>query len=189
MNLPTKITVCRLALAGVFLAAMSLPWQYPATTALAIFAVATATDWLDGYLARQYNMVSDLGKLLDPLADKILISAALVSLVEREIAPMWMAVLIISREFLITGLRQLAAKRQVVMAAERAGKHKTMTQMTAIITSLVYLALRENGLGQTKFARIVGMSLEPLYWLAIILTVGSGFLYFYKNQHLFENES
>src|SRR3984957_12127703 len=125
LNLPNQLTVLRLGMCGLLLISMSFPWPYAATAALLIFALASLTDLLDGAIARSRNLVTDLGKLLDPLADKVLITAALVSLVERHEAPMWMVVIIMTREFLIMGLRQIAALKQKVMAAERVGKHKT----------------------------------------------------------------
>lgn len=165
---------------------MSIPWPYAATTALVIFIAASLTDMLDGMIARKYGLITDLGKLLDPLADKILISAAFISLIEVKIAPMWMVVVIIAREFLITGLRVVAAGKHLILAAERAGKHKTVTQIVAIIVSLSYLTLNEFHVGDSFFAFVLKLSLPVLYWLALLITVISGALYFYKNRSLFD---
>ncbi len=148
-NLPNQLTVLRLGMCGLLLISLSFSWPYAATTAFFIFTLASLTDWLDGAIARAYNLVTDLGKLLDPLADKILIIGALVALVERHVAPMWMVVLIIAREFLITGLRIIAAHKQKILAAERIGKHKTISQIVAILVSLAYLSLGEFGLQNT----------------------------------------
>ena len=135
--MPNQLTVLRLGMCGLLLISLSFSWPYAAFTALIIFSAASITDWLDGAIARGYNLVTDLGKLLDPLADKVLIVGALVALVEeRHIAPMWMVVLIIAREFLITGLRTIAAHKQKILAAERIGKHKTISQIVAILISL-----------------------------------------------------
>jgi len=185
MNLPNQLSLARLVLCALMVAAMSFHWTFAATTALALFAVASLTDWLDGYIARKYNLITDLGKLLDPLADKIMVSAAFIVLIERDIAPMWMVVVIIAREFLITGLRMVAASKQYVLAAEKAGKHKTVTQILAILASFGYLSLGEFGLTDTTFHEVLGYSLMPLYWLALAITVISGCLYFYKNRGLF----
>src|SRR5271156_6821280 len=119
LNLPNQLTVLRLGMCGLLIISLSFDWPYAATTALLIFALASLTDWLDGAIARARNLVTDLGKLLDPLADKVLIVGALVALVERHVAPMWMVVIIVAREFLISGLRQLAARKQKILAAER----------------------------------------------------------------------
>jgi len=184
MNLPNQLTIGRLFLSVLFVVVMSLSWPYAATTALVIFLLASFTDWIDGELARQYNQITDFGKLMDPLADKVLVSAALISLVERHIAPMWMVVMIIAREFLITGLRIMAAQRQVILAAERVGKHKTVTQIVVILVSLVFLCLQELGQGHGKPAEILQLLLMPFYWLTLLITVFSGAIYFYINRGL-----
>jgi CDP-diacylglycerol--glycerol-3-phosphate 3-phosphatidyltransferase len=122
-----------------------------------------------------------LGKLLDPLADKILVTGALVALVERGLAPMWMVVVIIAREFLITGLRTIAAAKNKILAAERMGKHKTISQMVVILVCLAYLSLGEFGLGNSFPARLFHTAMLPFFWIALIITVYSGVKYFVKN--------
>ncbi|MEM1059693.1 MAG: CDP-diacylglycerol--glycerol-3-phosphate 3-phosphatidyltransferase [Verrucomicrobiota bacterium] len=186
MNLPNQLSLARLGLCALLVAAMSFDWPYAATAALALFALASLTDWLDGYIARKHNLVTDLGKLLDPLADKIMVSAAFIVLIERGVAPMWMVVVIIAREFLITGLRMVAANKQYVLAAERAGKHKTVTQILAILASFAYLSLREFGFAETGAGQLLGGLLLPLYWVALVITVWSGAQYFAKNRGLFQ---
>jgi CDP-diacylglycerol--glycerol-3-phosphate 3-phosphatidyltransferase len=181
LNLPNQLTVLRLGMCGLFLISMSFTWPYAATTAFFIFTLASLTDWLDGAIARSRNLVTDLGKLLDPLADKVLIIGALVALVERHVAPMWMVVLIIAREFLITGLRIIAAHKQKILAAERVGKHKTISQIVAILVSLACLSLGEFGLQNTFPALFLDAAQKPLYWFALIITVFSGAIYFWKN--------
>ncbi len=181
LNLPNQLSVLRLGLCGLLLISLSMTWPYSAFGALIIFVIASLTDWLDGEIARRYHLITDLGKLLDPLADKILIAGTLVGLVARGIAPMWMVVLIIAREFLITGLRTIAAHKQVILAAEKVGKHKTISQIVAIIVSLAYLSLGEFGLGQSALARFLGASQIYFYWIALIITVLSGAFYFWKN--------
>ena len=181
LNLPNQLTVLRLGMCGLLLISMSFPWPYAATTAFIIFTLASITDWVDGAMARAYNLVTDLGKLLDPLADKILITAALVALVERHVAPMWMVVLIIAREFLITGLRIIAAHKQKILAAERIGKHKTISQIVAILVSLAVLSLGEFGWQESALTHFLS-ALQPwLYWFALIITVWSGVVYFWRN--------
>jgi len=188
LNLPNQLSVLRLGLCGLLLISLSFSWPYAAFGALVIFSIASLTDWLDGAIARRYNLITDLGKLLDPLADKILITGTLVGLVERHVAPMWMVVLIIAREFLITGLRTIAAHKQVILAAEKVGKHKTVSQIVAIIVSLLFLTLGEFGLGDSGLARFLGAAQMPLYWFALIITVVSGAIYFRKNSAML-NES
>jgi CDP-diacylglycerol--glycerol-3-phosphate 3-phosphatidyltransferase len=185
LNLPNQLTFARIGLCVLFVISMSWDWPWAATSALAIFGLASLTDWADGWIARRYHLVTDLGKLLDPLADKILISAAFISLVERGLAPTWMVVVIIAREFLITGLRLVAANKQLVLAAEKVGKHKTVTQIIAILASLLWLSLRELGLGEHWGTHLLENAILPLYWLALLITVISGIMYFYKNRFLF----
>jgi CDP-diacylglycerol---glycerol-3-phosphate 3-phosphatidyltransferase len=186
MNLPNQLTMARLVLCGFFVLSMSIPWPYAATTAFLIFSLASITDWLDGMIARRYNLITDLGKLLDPLADKILISTAFISLIELKLAPMWMVVAIIAREFLITGLRIIAANKHLILAAERAGKHKTVSQIITVLTSLGYLTLGEFGLHDSQVAVALKAALPPLIWITLVITVVSGGLYFYKNRFLFD---
>lgn len=181
LNLPNQLTVLRLGMCGLFLISMSFDWAYAATTAFIIFSVASLTDWLDGAIARSYNLVTDLGKLLDPLADKVLVIGALVALVQRGVAPMWMVVIIVAREFLISGLRQIAAHKQKILAAERIGKHKTISQIVAVLVSLAYLSLSEFGAQNTPVAVFLRESQIWFYWLALIITVLSGAIYFWKN--------
>jgi len=181
LNLPNQLTVLRLGMCGLLLISLSFTWAYAATTALVIFALASLTDWLDGSIARARNLVTDLGKLLDPLADKILVIGALVALQSRQVVPMWMVVVIIAREFLISGLRQIAASKQKILAAERIGKHKTISQIVAILVSLAYLSLGEFGFQNTLLARFLGGAQMPLYWFALIITIYSGAVYFWKN--------
>jgi len=188
LNLPNQLTVLRLGMCGLLLISLSFSWPYAASTALLIFSAASITDWLDGAIARRCNLVTDLGKLLDPLADKVLIVGTLVALVERHIAPMWMVVLIIAREFLITGLRTIAAHKQKILAAERIGKHKTISQIVAILVSLSWLSLNELGLANNWLGRFLDVAQKPLYWFALIITVLSGAIYFWKNAAML-NES
>ena len=188
LNLPNQLTVVRLGMCGFLLISLSFDWAYAATTALLIFALASLTDWLDGAIARARNLVTDLGKLLDPLADKVLILGTLVALVERHVAPMWMVVIIMAREFLITGLRMIAANKQKILAAERVGKHKTISQIVAILISLTYLSLCEFGLQSTFPAHLLSAAQLPFYWLALAITVLSGAIYFWKNASIV-NES
>ncbi len=198
MNLPNKLTVSRFALTGLFLVAIF--WRtryYNDTAALVFFCVAGITDFLDGKIARDRNLITNFGKLMDPLADKILTCSAFIALVERGQGTgwtgvkvhAWMVVIIVARELAITGLRLLAASKNVVLAAEGFGKHKTISQITAIIALLVLEAYGEWG----HWAEVVlkpwvpGFALVALY-LTVILTFSSGALYLWRNRRVYLDE-
>lgn len=185
MTLPNAITLGRIALVVVFTIAVSLtpdiPWGYP--LALIAFCVAAASDWLDGYLARKLHEVTTFGKLIDPLADKIAVAAAIIYLVHASYCPVWVAILIVMREFLITGLRQIAQEHHVIMAADYTGKWKTTFQLAFCIGCLLDLTVKAypNSLGWcTPLTRLLDpqSDLPILYhitlWGSIILTAWSG---------------
>lgn len=148
---------------------------YNQIIAALIFIIAASTDGLDGYIARKRKMVTNLGKLLDPLADKLLVAAVLISLVEMQKCDAWIAVVIISREFAVTGLRQVALLEGTVVAASKWGKWKTATQITAIAAML---------LNNFPFA-FVHFRFDILAtWVAALITVYSGIDYFVKNKNV-----
>lgn len=185
MNLPTWLTVGRLILCVVFTAVLQTEEKWSGTIALSIFIIASLTDWLDGYLARKLRQTSDLGKLLDPLADKILISSAFICFVGAGLAPAWIVVCIISREFLITGLRTLAAAKGVILAAEKMGKHKTISQMLTAIFALIMIMIEDLDLGGTLNMALLNKAvLHPLLYFTLIITIFSGVSYYLKNQKL-----
>lgn len=171
MNLPNRITLIRIVLVPLFLAAVLYRHPLGAWVAAVVFVVAAATDGVDGYLARRTGQVTKLGKFMDPLADKLLISAALIALVELGTLSSWVAILIIGRELAVTGLRAIAAAEGVVIAAARSGKLKTVLQSVAIV--LVILESAVPWLWVHWLAE-VGMA------LAVILTVYSGVEYFWR---------
>src|SRR2546422_8933616 len=137
MNLPNKLTLARFVLTVCFLTAMFWRAPYNDTAALILFCVASLTDYYDGKIARRDKLITNFGTLMDPLADKILTCSAFIAFVGRDTVPAWMAVVIVARELAITGLRLLAASKNVVLAAEGYGKHKTVSQIIAIIALLV----------------------------------------------------
>jgi CDP-diacylglycerol--glycerol-3-phosphate 3-phosphatidyltransferase len=190
VNLPNAITVSRLFLTAVFVAAVGFPGTAGYAIALVTFSVAAATDWLDGYLARKLGLVTPLGKLLDPLADKILVCAAFVYFSAQPVdgyhSPVWVTALIIAREFLVTGLRQIAVEAGQVLAADRLGKWKTTFQLTFCITGLVWLTLVSMGSG--GFLRDLtspdGWLMPLSLWTAVALTLISGANYVWSSRKL-----
>lgn len=144
MTVPNQLTVLRLLLVVVFVVARESGMAWGGTVAAAAFALAVVTDYLDGVLARRLGCETDFGRLMDPLADKVLIAAALVCLVWSHDIPAWAAIVLISRDFLITGLRQLALAQGTVLAADPAGKTKTVSQMVMIGFFLLRDAARES---------------------------------------------
>ncbi|MBE5813368.1 MAG: CDP-diacylglycerol--glycerol-3-phosphate 3-phosphatidyltransferase [Clostridiales bacterium] len=137
MNLPNKITISRILLIPIFMIVLYLPIPYREIIALAIFIIAAATDGIDGHIARSRNLVTNFGKFLDPLADKLLVTAALVALVGMQRIPSWIVTVIIAREFAVTGIRLLAVGEGRVIAASMLGKIKTVTQIIAISLLLI----------------------------------------------------
>lgn len=173
MNLPNLITMARIFLVPFFLYAVLTRLQIGGLIAAAIFVLAAASDGVDGYLARRNKEVTRLGKFLDPLADKLLISAALIALVELGHISTWVAMVIIGREMAVTGLRALAAAEGNVIAAGPWGKAKTVFQIIFIVTIILAGALPE-GLWLQRLADWLAM---PLLWIAMALTIWSGIDY------------
>ena len=192
MNLPNKLTISRFVLTAGFLGALYSALPCRETIALAVFSIASLTDYFDGKIARRDKLITNFGILMDPLADKILICSAFIAFVEFKQMEAWMVVIIVARELAITGLRLLAASKNVVLAAEGYGKHKTISQIVAILAVLVFMSYGQWGeFGQT----VVGFNLfdrpwivwvaEIAKWVAVCLTFISGFLYLWKNRRLY----
>ena len=191
MNWANRLTVARFFLTLLFVVSLSVPWHFAASTALVLFIVAGVTDYFDGEIARRFGLVSDFGRLMDPLVDKIMIAAAFICLVEWKAMPGWVAVAIISREFLITGLRLLAASKGMVLPSERLGKHKTAWQIVTIVFFLALLAVPEIvGTGNLRDdGWWIGLRLyggNALLVCALALTLYSGFGYLWKHRALIE---
>ena len=137
MNLPNKLTCLRMVMIPFFVLFMYLPFGAARYIALIIFIAASLTDTADGYIARKYNLITDFGKFMDPLADKLLVSAAMICLIPTGELPAWVVIIIISREFIISGFRLVAADNGIVIAASPWGKIKTIVQMAMIIVILL----------------------------------------------------
>jgi len=194
MNLPNQLTVSRFALTVVFLWAMFSEFAYNDTLALLFFCLGGVTDFLDGKIARSRQLITNFGKLMDPLADKVMTCSAFVAFVEsthlNPDAPVkvaaWMVIVIVARELAITGLRLLAASKNVVLAAERFGKHKTISQIVCIIALLVLDASLEwpDPL-RNFFAPWTPMFAEIMLWVTVVLTAFSGIVYLWRNRHIY----
>ncbi len=192
MNLPNQLTVSRFVLTGLFLVVMFAAFPGHETVALVLFSAAGITDYLDGRIARQRKLVTNFGILMDPLADKILTCSAFIAFVGRDLMPAWMVVIIVARELAITGLRMLAASKNVVLAAEGYGKHKTISQIVTIVAVLTVLSFPQWGEpGRLVFGwEIVGRSwsswvAELSKWSSVGLTLLSGGIYLWRNRELY----
>ena len=193
MNLPNAITLSRLFLTAGFILFVAWESTWGHFVALSLFIVAAASDYLDGYLARKMNLVTPLGKLLDPLADKILVCSAFVFLTAKGLCPVWITALIIGREFLVTGLRQIAIEAGQVLAADTLGKWKTTFQLTYLISGLIWLTLEtmDSIPGYLSIFHTLtkpwgeGAWLLPISLvLAVALTVISGWNYVWSSRYL-----
>ncbi|MGZ4984322.1 MAG: CDP-diacylglycerol--glycerol-3-phosphate 3-phosphatidyltransferase [Chthoniobacterales bacterium] len=143
MNWANRLTLSRLGLTILFVFALNSKWQFGRTLALVLFIVAGITDFFDGEIARRYRFVTNFGKLMDPLVDKILMAAAFISLVPLKAIPAWVATIVVARDFLITGLRLLASAEGRVLPAEKLGKHKTSWQIVTVLFFLFLLSVHE----------------------------------------------
>lgn len=195
MTWPNVLTLSRLGLALLMIAALTLSFPFSKTLALLIFILAGMTDYFDGYLARTRYGVSAFGQLMDPLTDKVLICSAFVALVELRVVSSWIVVIIIAREFLVTGLRLLAASAGQIIDAGRWGKHKMIWQIAGVSALLLALSIRDDLLsGATASVR---RDFDFVYhWASLaisiavaVVTLASGFLYFMEHRHLLWHRS
>ena len=174
MNLPNKLTVLRVIMIPFFVVFIltNLGGEAGKWIALALFCIASFTDFLDGHIARKNNLVTNFGKFMDPLADKLLVSAAMICLIQLGLLPSWMVIIIISREFIISGFRLVASDNGIVIAASMWGKFKTIFQMIMIIVLIADLGGVFN---------VIGLILA---WIALILTILSLVDYVIKNKQV-----
>ena len=203
MNLANKLTMLRVLLVPIFIVFMSIDSFYTNIVALLIFIIASITDYFDGVIARKQNIITTFGIFLDPLADKLLVTSAFICFVSIYTLniPAWMVICIIAREFIITGLRSIAASKNIIIPASMSGKVKTTSQMIAIITILVILIINSTIIkfysltpydfadSSAQFQKILGIILiNAPYWLMMIttiLTVYSGINYILKHKNIF----
>jgi CDP-diacylglycerol--glycerol-3-phosphate 3-phosphatidyltransferase len=193
MNIANRLTVARIILTFVFMFFLSFPFQgalvlWSKAISLFIFVLAALTDFFDGLLAKQRNMITDFGKLMDPIADKILVIAAFAAFVQIQIIDAWMFVIIISREIIITSLRLFALNKGKVLSATRSGKHKTLSQMLVIFLILSFIVFKEVTLtfftwdpGWEQFFR---QGIYVLMFLTVALTLYSGLSYLWDNRKI-----
>ena len=179
MNLPNKLTILRMIMVPFFVLFMLVPIGGPANKwiALAIFVVASLTDTLDGYIARRDHLITDFGKFMDPLADKLLVCSALICFVELGDLPAWMVIVIIAREFIISGFRLVASDNGIVIAASKTGKLKTISQMVMVVLVIADLG------------GIFDVLKQIFIWLALMLTVVSLIEYIAKNKNVLSMQS
>ena len=186
MNLPNKLTLGRMVMIPimiVFLMVDTIPHHY--LWALLAFALASFTDYLDGHLARKNHLVTDFGKLMDPLADKLLVTSALVCFVELELTSAILVIIILAREFLVTSIRLVAAGNGKVIAADIWGKAKTVCQMVTIIVIFLLQELLSSGVLAADFpAQLIG---DIGMYLSVALTLLSGFNYVWNNREVFQD--
>src|SRR5690349_24703098 len=177
MNWANRLTISRLVLTVLFVAMLNCTWMYARTTAFIIFLLAGVTDFVDGEVARRYGIVTNFGKLMDPLVDKIMMAAAFISLVPLRAVPAWAATTVVARDFLITGLRLMASAKGRVLPAERLGKQKTSWQIVTVIFFLALLSLVELRYANEDsnwWIRAWNQGGPVLVWITVGLTIYSG---------------
>jgi len=187
MNWANRLTLGRLVLTILFVAALNSSWHYGRTVALVIFLLAGVSDFVDGEIARRYGFVTDFGKLMDPLVDKIMVAAAFISLVPLRAVPAWAATAVVARDFLITGLRMMAGAKGTILPAERLGKQKTSWQVVTVIFFLALLSLSELRYADESsvwWTRAWNEGGPVLVWITVALTIYSGLLYAWRHRDL-----
>ena len=185
MNWANRLTISRLVLTVLFVAMLNSDWAYARTAALIVFLLAGVTDFFDGEIARRYGSVTNFGKLMDPLVDKIMMAAAFISLVPLGAIPAWAATAVVARDFLITGLRLMASARGQILPAERLGKHKTSWQIITVVFFLVLLSARELQFAKSEggwWFRAWNQGGPLLVWIAVGFTVYSGLRYAWRHR-------
>jgi CDP-diacylglycerol--glycerol-3-phosphate 3-phosphatidyltransferase len=175
MNLANKITLLRILMIPIFMAFMLIEFPFHMEAAMLVFLLASLTDKLDGYIARKYNMITDFGKFMDPLADKLLVTGAFLILIQLGRLEAWIVFIILTREFAVTGLRTLAAAQNIIIAASKYGKIKTVTQIISIIILIL----------DNRPFNLINLPMDTIMvYMALIITILSGLDYFIKNKQV-----
>ena len=189
MNLPNKLTLGRIIAVPFFIASYLIGFNHHFYIALIIFILASITDFLDGQIARKRNLITNFGKIMDPLADKVLVYSAFCLFVADGAMPAWMLIVILAREFLVAGVRMVAASEGKVIAADMSGKIKTVLQMIAIPLILIFKGLTVNGfvpgVKEAPGAAFFNIASQLFLWAALLMTVYSGIEYIVKNKDIF----
>lgn len=188
MNLANRLTLSRIGLTFLLMWFLFMQGITAKVIAIIIFLIACLTDFLDGWVARKKGQVSDFGKVMDPVADKVLVLGVFLSFVELRLIPAWMVIIIMTREFLITAVRLFAIKKGMVLAAESAGKHKAVSQMVTIFFILLFIIIRESMLASTsryqEFENSFKAGILFLMCFTLGLTLYSGFIFVWQNRKL-----
>ncbi|MCM8800452.1 MAG: CDP-diacylglycerol--glycerol-3-phosphate 3-phosphatidyltransferase [Candidatus Omnitrophica bacterium] len=188
MNIPNRLTILRIILTFVFMFFLSRQGLWAKVLSLVIFIFAAVSDFLDGRIAQKNNMVTDFGKLMDPIADKILVLSAFAVFVQMQLIKAWMFIIIISRELIITSLRLFALNKGKVLSATKAGKHKTISQMFVIVAVLCFIVIKEAiktySIWNPNWEKIFCRSIFVLMLITVVFTLYSGLSYLYENRHI-----
>ncbi|MDO4742627.1 MAG: CDP-diacylglycerol--glycerol-3-phosphate 3-phosphatidyltransferase [bacterium] len=184
MNLPNRLTILRLILTPIFLALIVMDLKYSYLAALIVFVIASLTDMVDGMVARKNNLITDFGKFLDPLADKMLTTAAFLAFIKMNLGVgiVWITFIVLIREFLITSLRLISAGKGKVIAANAWGKAKTISQMVAIISVIFFEQIIKLFELPQMFKTVVMWGQSIVLWVSAVLTVISGIIYVIDNR-------
>ncbi len=203
MNLANRLTLLRVFMAIGFACLFYLPGTWFKLAAGLLFGAAAYTDLLDGRIARQRKQVTDFGRVMDPVADKLLVCVPLILFVEARLVPAWMVLVILGREFAISGLRIVAAGKGLIISASKTGKHKTASQITAIIVILTIIFVRSlvAAIYGSETAALSALGVRPTVWfplindlpylvmlVAVFFSLFSGIDYFWRNRHIFQGE-
>lgn len=193
VNIPNLLTFSRLPILFIIVALLCIQVKWASTAAFVFFVIGALTDWADGYFARKMNLISDFGKLMDALTDKVFVVGLFITLLVRDELGLWalpLLLLILSREFLVTGLRLVAASSGKVLAAEQSGKHKTVSQIVCLVLLLLAITIREDFSSAPDFL-LTGLhtSGQAFFVIATVLTLSSGIQYLIKYWDIFIGKS
>ena len=193
MTLANRLTLARLGLTALFMVCLFARQLIYSYLALGVFILASVTDWLDGHIARTRNQVTNFGKLMDPIADKILVLSAFVAFVELDLIPAWMVVVILARELLVTGVRLVASSTGIVLAAADAGKHKLLSQLAAIYTTLIAMIWRhtaqQRGACPAGWDAPLMAAVATVMGVAVLFSLISGLAFLWQHRALLTGDT